>query len=328
MWRDVGYFKRAQIVPSDLALAGVADVRDLHELTIFADNLVPHVLRCEGVLVYAAPLAAHVDAGKALPPGPWEREIRACAVHACALLAPRPRAQRARARPRPVEPRAGAGVQGAPAASLPDGVLLRCREPCAGGVRGGEAVPRPAPWGCATSAVRARVNVAHVFHAVAAQEAAGAPAVGTDGTPGGGAVRPPCRPARHGKGDLVGLFAHTAVLPTTSPGHSPPRTFRRLPSPLPRQERRARRSGRPAGSGRPLGAPVESGHARNFPSLAAPSGEVLRAGGAQAAQSSPGAQARSQVPGRRRRAGATRAGRDERRPRHPPAGFCPRTLRS
>jgi hypothetical protein len=89
MWRDVGYFKRAQIVPSDLALAGVADFRDLHELTIFADNLVPHVLRCEGVLIYDSPLAEHVDAGRVLPAGPWEREIRACAVHACALLAPR-----------------------------------------------------------------------------------------------------------------------------------------------------------------------------------------------------------------------------------------------
>ncbi len=89
MWHDVGYLKRAQIVPSDLALAGVAEFRDLDELTIFADNLVPHVLRCEGVLVYDGPLAEHVDGEKLLPPGPWEREIRACAVHACALLAPR-----------------------------------------------------------------------------------------------------------------------------------------------------------------------------------------------------------------------------------------------
>jgi hypothetical protein len=89
MWRDVGYFKRAQIVPSDMALAGVAGFGDLHELTIFADNLVPHVLRCEGVLVYDLPLAEHVDAERLLPPGPWEREIRAAAVHACAQLAPR-----------------------------------------------------------------------------------------------------------------------------------------------------------------------------------------------------------------------------------------------
>ena len=60
---------------------------DLDRLTIFADNLVPHVLRCDGVLVYDARLAAHIDAGRELRPGPQEREIRACAVHACELLA-------------------------------------------------------------------------------------------------------------------------------------------------------------------------------------------------------------------------------------------------
>ena len=47
---DRGFYKRAQIVPSDLALAGVAEFEDLDRLTIFADNLVPHVLRTDGVL--------------------------------------------------------------------------------------------------------------------------------------------------------------------------------------------------------------------------------------------------------------------------------------
>ncbi len=89
MFRDRGFYKRAQIAPADLALAGVAEFRDLDRLTIFADNLVPHVLRCEGVLVYDARLAAHIDAGRELRPGPQEREIRACAVHACELLAAR-----------------------------------------------------------------------------------------------------------------------------------------------------------------------------------------------------------------------------------------------
>jgi hypothetical protein len=86
---DRGFFKRAQIVPNDLALAGVAQFDDLDELTIFADNLVPHVLRCDGVLVYEPELAAHVDAEHLLPAGPQEREIRACAVHACELLSAR-----------------------------------------------------------------------------------------------------------------------------------------------------------------------------------------------------------------------------------------------
>jgi hypothetical protein len=86
---DRGFYKRAQIVPANLALAGVATFDDLDRLTIFADNLVPHVLRCDGVLVYDPRLAAHIDAGRPLRPGPQEREIRACAVHACELLSAR-----------------------------------------------------------------------------------------------------------------------------------------------------------------------------------------------------------------------------------------------
>jgi Potential Queuosine, Q, salvage protein family len=86
LFNDRGFYKRAQIVPANLALAGVATFRDLDSLTIFADNLVPHVLRCDGVLIYDERLAAHIDAGRALRPGPQEREIRACAVHACELL--------------------------------------------------------------------------------------------------------------------------------------------------------------------------------------------------------------------------------------------------
>jgi hypothetical protein len=86
---DRGFFKRAQIAPANLALAGVATFDDLDRLTIFADNLVPHVLRCDGVLVYEARLGAHIDAGRPLRAGPQEREIRACAVHACELLSAR-----------------------------------------------------------------------------------------------------------------------------------------------------------------------------------------------------------------------------------------------
>jgi hypothetical protein len=89
MWHDAGFFKRAQIVPSDLAAGGVAGFADLDALTIFADNLVPHVLRCDGVLVLDERLAAHVDAGRLLRMGPQERELRACAVHACAQVARR-----------------------------------------------------------------------------------------------------------------------------------------------------------------------------------------------------------------------------------------------
>jgi hypothetical protein len=86
---DRGFFKRAQIVPNDLVLAGVAAFDDLDRLTIFADNLVPHVLRVDGVLRYSDGLAERIDSGELLPPGPEETEIRACAVHACELIAKR-----------------------------------------------------------------------------------------------------------------------------------------------------------------------------------------------------------------------------------------------
>ncbi len=85
---DVGFYKRAQITANDLVHAGVADFGDIDELTAFADNLVPHVLRTDGVLVYAPELAERVDAGSELEPGsPMEVEIRACAVHAVERLA-------------------------------------------------------------------------------------------------------------------------------------------------------------------------------------------------------------------------------------------------
>ena len=86
---DRGFYKRAQIVPNDLALAGVAEFHDLDRLTIFADNLVPHVLRVDGVLRYDDALARRIDSGELLPPGEEETEIRACAVHACELIAER-----------------------------------------------------------------------------------------------------------------------------------------------------------------------------------------------------------------------------------------------
>jgi hypothetical protein len=86
---DRGFYKRAQIAPSDLAMAGVASFDDLDRLTIFADNLVPHVLRVDGVLRYVPALAARIDAEQPLPPGEDEREIRACALHACELIAAR-----------------------------------------------------------------------------------------------------------------------------------------------------------------------------------------------------------------------------------------------
>jgi hypothetical protein len=90
----VPIFKRAQITPSDVALAfdgqGWGEFNDLDGLTIFADNLVPHVLRVDGVLRYAPELARRIDAGDLIPAGsPEETEIRAVALHAVERLAER-----------------------------------------------------------------------------------------------------------------------------------------------------------------------------------------------------------------------------------------------
>jgi hypothetical protein len=87
MWNDTGFYKRAQILPNDLALGGVVTFPDLDSLTIFADNLVPHVLRCDGVLVYDDALAEVIDAEQPLTDARMEREIRACAVHASTQIA-------------------------------------------------------------------------------------------------------------------------------------------------------------------------------------------------------------------------------------------------
>ncbi len=88
---EVPFYKRAQITVSDLAIAfggrGPGAFRELSRLTLFADNLVPHVLRCEGVLALDPALAGRIDAGELLPPGsPEEVELRACAVHAVEVL--------------------------------------------------------------------------------------------------------------------------------------------------------------------------------------------------------------------------------------------------
>jgi hypothetical protein len=83
----VPFLKRAQIAAADLARAGVADFRDLDRLTMFADNLVPHVLRLDGVLTFEPDLIRRIDAGELIEHGsPEEVEIRACALHAVELI--------------------------------------------------------------------------------------------------------------------------------------------------------------------------------------------------------------------------------------------------
>ena len=89
---EVPFYKRAQITCSDLAEAlrerGLGRFQDLDELTLFADNLVPHVLRSLGVLAYSPDLAKRIDAEELIPSGSAEEvEIRAAALHAVERLA-------------------------------------------------------------------------------------------------------------------------------------------------------------------------------------------------------------------------------------------------
>ncbi|MGH2914663.1 MAG: queuosine salvage family protein [Solirubrobacteraceae bacterium] len=84
---ELPFLKRAQIAAADLHRAGAARFADLHRLTMFADNLVPHVLRLDGVLRFAPALVARIERGELIAHGSREEiEIRACAVHAVELL--------------------------------------------------------------------------------------------------------------------------------------------------------------------------------------------------------------------------------------------------
>jgi hypothetical protein len=97
--RSIPFFKRAQIAAADVDRMGLAGehgsppcgrgrLRDLDRLTAFADNLVPHVLRVDGVLRLDPALEAKIEAGDLLEHGSAEEvELRACAVQAIELLA-------------------------------------------------------------------------------------------------------------------------------------------------------------------------------------------------------------------------------------------------
>jgi Potential Queuosine, Q, salvage protein family len=84
---EIPFLKRAQIAAADLARARVTHPPDLARLTMFADNLVPHVLRLDGVLRFESDLVARIENGDLIEHGsPEEVEIRACALHAVELI--------------------------------------------------------------------------------------------------------------------------------------------------------------------------------------------------------------------------------------------------
>lgn len=77
----VSFYKRAQITPADLARQGLWEFSDLSELTAFADNLVPHVLRLDGAIEVEPDSVHSIDRGDRLAPGSaLEVELRAAAV--------------------------------------------------------------------------------------------------------------------------------------------------------------------------------------------------------------------------------------------------------
>jgi hypothetical protein len=86
------FLKRAQLACYDLSLSCPDDeccrFFDLGRLTIFADNLVPHVLKVDGVLTFNPDLEGRIEAGEILLAGSVEEiEIRAMAVYATERLA-------------------------------------------------------------------------------------------------------------------------------------------------------------------------------------------------------------------------------------------------
>jgi len=86
--RAVPFYKRAQLTAADLHRTGVANLPGLDRLTAFADNLVPHVLRVDGILHLDPALTARIEAEELLEHGSSEEvELRACAVQAVELLA-------------------------------------------------------------------------------------------------------------------------------------------------------------------------------------------------------------------------------------------------
>ncbi len=92
-WHDleVPFYKRAQLTAADLARAfageGPGAFDDLDRLTAFADNLVPHVLRVDGVLRYDPTLSTYIDDGELIRAGSEaEVEIRAAGVDAVERL--------------------------------------------------------------------------------------------------------------------------------------------------------------------------------------------------------------------------------------------------
>lgn len=89
--RPIPVMKRAQIVAADLHLAfhfsPERQFQDIDQLTSFADNIVPHVLRHDDLLMYAPELDQKINSGVLIPSGSEEEvEMRCAAIHTVELI--------------------------------------------------------------------------------------------------------------------------------------------------------------------------------------------------------------------------------------------------
>jgi hypothetical protein len=85
--RPVYFFKRAQLLASDIGNLVNGRLNNLDELTACADYKLPLVLRREGILEYSPELSAKVDEGIEIPEGSKEEvEIRANTIQAVELI--------------------------------------------------------------------------------------------------------------------------------------------------------------------------------------------------------------------------------------------------
>lgn len=85
--RQIFLYKRAQIFAADLWGAfkgqGYGEFHDIGAVTIFADYIVPAVLKQLGVLKYSSALASAIEANNEIGSGSEEEvELRACSVYA------------------------------------------------------------------------------------------------------------------------------------------------------------------------------------------------------------------------------------------------------
>lgn len=89
---EVWFAKRAQIVLQDMKMAypdhKLLQFPDIESLTVFADNVLPYVLRLDGILKCDPWLESRISSEEIIPAGSTEEvELRACSVHAAEMVA-------------------------------------------------------------------------------------------------------------------------------------------------------------------------------------------------------------------------------------------------